>query len=483
MAELPTVPVAASESLAPSSTVCPIEVEEPAGVPHAARRLRLRCANRAEVCRVPARLENLLPPDHPARPIWETVQGLDLSEFYADIQVTDGTPGAAATDPLILIALWVYATSQGETCARRVADLCVNHLAYIWLCGGVSMNYHTLSDFRTQYGAALDQLLTQVVRRMRDAGLIEFDTHAQDGMRVRASAGAASFHREATLSKSLDSAQTQVQVLAQVRAAETSAVSAGEQAAQERAAQDRIDRFTAALAELPAVRAVKPVAERGEARVSSTGPEARVMKMADGGFRPAYNWEFVVDTARLVITGVEVINAGSDRAQTLPMLAEDQRRCGRLPHDWLMDGGFVNLSAIEAAEVDRHVRVLAPVPEPKDETRDRYTPLPSDSPAVAAWRERMGTAEAKDTYQVAGRHRRVRQRPSPHAAWGVSGVGARACQGALPGLVGGAHTQLAHLDSRRARANPACLVAAHEPDLTKQGASQTGDDKRAWIEA
>jgi len=397
---LPTLPVAETAAFAPSSTVSPLVVEAPNAVPDPARRLRLRCANREAVLRVPARLENLLPPEPPARQIWELVKGLDLSEFYADIQVTDRTPGASATDPLILIALWVYATRQGETCARAVADLCVNHLAYIWLCGGVSMNYHTLSDFRTQSGAALDQLLTQVVRRMRDAGLIEFDAHAQDGMRVRASAGAASFHREATLSKSWDTAQAQVQVLEQARAAETSDMSAGTQAAQERAAQERVDRLTAALAELPAVRAVKPAEERGEARVSSTDPEARVMKMADGGFRPAYNWEFVVDTARLVITGVEVINAGSDKAQTLPMLAEDQRRCGRLPHDWLMDGGFVNLSAIEVAEVDRHVRVLAPVPEPKDETRDRYTPLPSDSPAVAAWRERMGTDEAKDTYKL-----------------------------------------------------------------------------------
>jgi transposase len=400
---LPTLPVAetTSESLAPSSTVAPIEVvEAPSGVGHTDRHLRLRCANRADVLRVPARLENLIAPDHPARQIWEMVQGLDLSEFYADIQVDDGTPGAPATDPLILVALWVYATSQGETCARAVAELCVNHLAYIWLCGGVSMNYHTVSDFRTQYGAALDQLMTQVVRRMRDAGLIEFDAHAQDGMRVRASAGAASFHREATLTQSLETAQAQVQVLAQAHIAETSDVSAGAQAAQERAAQERVDRLTAALAELPAVRAVKPVEERGEARVSSTDPEARVMKMADGGFRPAYNWEFVVDTARLVITGVEVINAGSDKAQTLPMLAEDQRRTGRLPHDWLMDGGFVALSVIEAAEAEHHVRILAPVPEPKDETRDRYMPLPSDSPAVAAWRQRMGTAEAKDTYKL-----------------------------------------------------------------------------------
>jgi hypothetical protein len=188
--------------------------------------------------------------------------------------------------------------------------------------------------------------------------------------------------------------------LEQARTAETCDLTAREQAAQERAAQERVERLTGALAELPAVQAAKPASERGEARVSSTDPEARVMKMADGGFRPAYNWEFVVDTARLVITGVEVVNAGSDKAQTLPMLEQDQQRCGRLPHDWLMDGGFVTLSAIEVAEVERRVRVLAPVPEPKDETRDRYVPLPSDSPAVAAWRQRMGTDEAQDTYKL-----------------------------------------------------------------------------------
>ncbi len=382
---------------APDSSDAAIACSSGSGV---SRCLRLRRANRADVIRVPARLEDWLPPDHLARQIWTTVEGLDLTEFYVDIQVDDGTPGAPATDPLLLVAVWVYATSQGETCARAVADLCVNHLAYIWLCGGVSMNYHTLSDFRTRYGAALDQLMTQVVQRMRDAGLVEFEAHAQDGMRVRASAGAASFHREATLSRSLEKAQAQVQVLEQARAAETSDLSAREQAAQTRAAQERVERLTAALAELPAVRAVKPADERGDARVSSTDPEARVMKMADGGFRPAYNWEFVVDTVRLVITGVDVINAGSDKAQTLPMLAQDQRRCGRLPHDWLMDGGFVTLSAIEAAEAEQQVRVLAPVPEPRDETRDRYTPLPSDSPAVAEWRQRMGTDEAKEIYKL-----------------------------------------------------------------------------------
>ena len=363
------------------------------------RALRLRQANREDVISVPACLRDLLPPEHLACRVWEMVEQLDSSEFYSDVAVEEGTPGAPATDPKILVAVWIYATMQGESSARRVATLCVEHLAYIWLCGGVTVNYHTLSDFRVDHEEALDHLFTQVVQRLDEAGSIEFEAHAQDGMRVRASAGAASFHRQATLEKALAQASQQQEALQQSATGEPSSRTTRERAAQERAVGERIERLEAALAELPAVQAAKPAAERAEARVSSTDPQARVMKMADGGFRPAYNWEFAVDIAQMVITGVEVVNTGSDKAQAQPMLDQVQARCNRLPKDWLMDGGFVTLSAIETAET-RGVRILAPVPEPKDKTRDRYAPLPGDAPAVAAWRERMGTPEAKATYKL-----------------------------------------------------------------------------------
>lgn len=365
----------------------------------AGRRLRLRNANRAGVIRVPACLDKLLPADHLARRVWEIVETLDLSEFYVDIQVEEGTPGAPATDPKILVGLWLYASMEGEDSAHRVAKLCVEHLAYIWMCGGVTVNYHTLSDFRVKHGAALDQLLTQVVQGMTEAGLVEFKVHSQDGMRVRASAGAASFHREATLTKALIEARRELMECGQDQSGPGEGVTPRQQAARERAARERVERLEAALADLPAAQAAKPANERDQARVSSTDPEARVMKMADGGFRPAYNWEFATDVAHLVITGVEVVNIGSDKAQTVPMLEQIEQRYDRLPTGWLMDGGFVNLSAIDKAAAQK-VLVYAPVPEPKDKTRDPYAPLPDDSAAVAAWRQRMGTDEAKAIYKL-----------------------------------------------------------------------------------
>jgi transposase len=363
--------------------------------------LRLRRVSRDRVAPIPARLADLLPADHLARLIWDAVARLDLTAFYAPIVVVIGGPGQAATDPQILVALWLYALSQGETSARRLNDLCVEHLAYIWLCGGVTMNYHTLSDFRGQHLQALDDLLTQVLACLDQAGLIAYEHTGQDGMRVRADAGAASFRREATLEKRLAEARAVVAALTAPQAAEAEIEvrSAREQAAQERAATERVARLEAALAELPAAQAAKPAAEQAEARVSTTDPQARVMKMADGGYRPAYNFEFATDTAHRIIVGVDVTNAGSDKAEMAPMIDQEQERTDRLPDDWLMDGGFVTLAAVDTGTA-KGVRILAPVPQPKDPTRDPTQPLATDSPAVADWRARMATDEAKATYKL-----------------------------------------------------------------------------------
>lgn len=246
---------------------------------------------------------------------------------------------------------------------------------------------------------ALDDLLTQVVVCLDQAGLIAYEHTAQDGTRVRASAGAASFRREATLEKRLAEAQAAVAALTAASAADADPRSAREQAAQERAAAERVARLEAALAELPAAQAAKPADKQAQARVSTTDPEARVMKMADGGFRPAYNFEFATDTAQRVIVGVDVTNAGSDKAEMAPMVDQVQARTEQLPDDWLMDGGFVSQAAVETGAA-KGVRILAPVPQPKDPTRDPAVPLASDSPAVAAWRARMATAEAKATYKL-----------------------------------------------------------------------------------
>lgn len=259
------------------------------------------------------------------------------------------------------------------------------------------MNYHTLADFRTAHGAFLDTLLTQGVATLMAQGLVTMARVAQDGVKVRASAGAASFRRRATLEPCLADAATQVQTLRAELDADPGATTARQKAARERAARERQAGGAQALAALPALEAKKKPADRTKARASTTDPDARVMKMADGGYRPAYNLQFATDTGAQVIVGVEATNAGTDHGQLTPMVDQLEARHGQAPAATLVDGGFATKE--DSAAVSARTTVSAPAQKPKDPTRAPHAPLPTDTPAVAAWRERMGTAEAQAIYK------------------------------------------------------------------------------------
>ncbi len=362
---------------------------------------RYETANRTQIELTPTDLETLLPPGHAARLVWRFVEGLDLSAFYATIQAREGRAGRPAIDPQILIALWLYATIDGVGSAREVDRLCYRHDAYRWLRGGVSVNYHTLSDFRVGHAAALDDLLTQSIAALRHRGIVTLARVAQDGMKVRASAGAGSFRREGTLRECL----TEARRLVERTKRQADGGRTRPEGAQARAAADRLARVEEALAALPAVAAAKARADKRknraptEARVSTTDPAARVMKMPDGGYRPAYNVQFATDHDSDVIVGVAVTNTASDQEQRVPMLTQLDARGGP-PATLLVDGGYVAHAAIDTATA-RGVCVLAPVPRrPGSEA-----PVPvqrTDSPAVVAWRERMQTHAAKQQYRARG---------------------------------------------------------------------------------
>jgi len=361
---------------------------------------RLRRANRLQVVVRSIALDQMLPEDHQARVVWEYVEGLDFTPVYEHIQAVEGQAGRSATDPKILMALWLYATLQGVGSARELDRLCKDHLAYQWICGDVPMNYHTLSDFRTDRAEFLDKVLAESVAVLMHEGLVELKRVAQDGMRVRASAGAASFRRGQTLQECLEEAQRHVATLRVELEADPAAVTKRQKAARERAARERTEKIKKALEQLPEMEAKKKSKDRGKARVSTTDPEARVMKMADGGYRPAYNVEFATDTATQVITGVAVVNSGSDLGQMAPMVEQHEERYEKPPEQILVDGGFAKKEDItKVSPPEGNTIVYAPVQKSKDPNRDPHTPRADDSPAVAEWRQRMATPEAKDIYK------------------------------------------------------------------------------------
>ena len=392
-------------------------------------------------------LDSVLPADHQARAVWAFVQSLDLQALYARIRAVEGGVGRAPIDPSILMSLWLYATLDGVGSARELDRLCDSDDAYRWLCGGVGVNHHTLGDFRVEHPQWLDGQLTRSVAGLLSQGLVSMNRVAHDGMRVRAHAGAASFRRRETLEQLMQDAQAQVQALKLEVGDDPGAGTRRVRAARQRAATEREQRITHALkamdeidkglsgkgkkrqadstpadttqdeaARAEAAPQSQPVGEQvaeeqpketqqadkpkkpKEPRVSTTDHQVRVMKMADGGFRPAFNAQLAVDAGTMIITGVDLINSGSDMNQMLPMHEQHQDRYARVPEQWLTDGGFAKHDHIEQLDA-RATKVFAPVVEPRDKQRDRHEPLPTDSVALGQWRQRMGTDEAKQIYK------------------------------------------------------------------------------------
>jgi transposase len=372
---------------------------------------RLRRPVRNQVEMMLRDLDSLISEDHPVRAIWEYLQGLNLTDFYSSIRSVVDAPGRPTSDPQVILALWVYATVDGVGSARRLDRLCKEHDAYRWLCGGVPVDYHLLADFRTSHQEALDKLLTEIIATMMNQKLVTLKQVAQDGIRVRAGAGASSFHRKDSLEQCLVEAEEQVKKLSEERDHPDPELSLRESAARRRAARERTERVQAALRQLPVVQAskdrqqcTKSKADRRkikEARVSTTDPEARVMKMPDGGYRPAYNVQFATDVGSGVIVGASVVNEGNDTGQAELMEAQLEQRCGAKPDAYLIDGGYAQRDTITTL-TKRPIKVYAPVRAPRTTTsgRDRSSPRRDDSPEVIAWRQRMETEEAKSIYKL-----------------------------------------------------------------------------------
>ncbi len=351
-------------------------------------------------------IESLIGAEDPARVIWAYVEKLDLSALEEAIKAREDRPGQAPASPQLLLALWLYATSEGVGSARALARLCESHDAYRWLCGGVSVNYHGLADFRTGHAELLDKLLTENVATLSAAGVIDLDEVVQDGVRVRASAGAGSFRRKKKLHKELAKAKRLVERLKRESDDDPDASNRRIAAARERAAKERQARVEAALDKLGEIEAERKrraktnkaqVAKQGQPRASTTDPEARVMKMADGGFRPAYNCQISTVARGQIVVAATAVAKGSDRGLIRPMLEAIEQRYKRQPKRHLVDGGF-NKNADTEWAAAAGVKIYGPPGQSKHKT-DPYAPRRDDGPGVAAWRRRMKSPHGKSVYK------------------------------------------------------------------------------------
>lgn len=358
-------------------------------------------------------INQLIAADHAVRLVALFVQGLDLRALYDAIKARTHGPGRDAIDPALLLSLWLYATVEGIGSARELARRCQRDLPYRWLCGRVGVNHHALSDFRRDNEALLDRLLTDSVTALVADGSVRLEQLAQDGMKLRASAGASSFRRAPTLARLRAAVAVRIERLRGERdaAADASAQrkhQAAERIAGERAerlarAQQRMDELQAAQAARPAKDRIDPKTGRDKpVRVSTTDPDARVMRMAAGAFRPAYNIQMGCDPSTLVVVDVALEDSGADSGQIEPMLERIEQRYAVRPAVHLADSGFCDLSDIEAAH-GRGTSVLAPSNVKKQDPAAAYAPRPKDGPGVAAWRRNMQQAGCQLLYRMRSR--------------------------------------------------------------------------------
>jgi transposase len=386
-------------------------------------------------------LDSLIGADHPARLIWAYVLRLDLRELEARIKAREGVAGHPAITPRLLLALWLYATSEGVVSARLLSRLCERDEVYRWLCGGIAVNHRTLGEFRVDHAELLNRLLAESVTALAAEGLIDLDMLSQDGVRVRASAGASSFRRRGRLEEHIGVVKA---LLAELAKEVDSDPAGNEERVRKRRAQraaDRLSRLEAAVAKVAEIEAqrskskpqaaneaVVPPASgaadessqpkdgkpRKAVRASTTDPDARVIKMSDGGFRPAYNMQIASVAGEQITVAVDVSTSSSDRGLARPMLEKIDATYGELPSQHLVDGGFSKNDDIEWAH-GAGVAILCPPIINKHNT-DPFAPRQDDGPGISAWRKRMQGEAGKATYRKRSIHECINAR---FRQWGL----------------------------------------------------------------
>lgn len=360
-------------------------------------------------------LEALLPQDHRARVVWDFVERLDLSALYDAIKAREGEPGRPPPDPSVLMALWLYATTEGVGSARELDRLTERDLAYRWIAGGVPVNYHGLSDFRVAHVAVLDRLLTESVTALIAEGVVSLDEIAVDGTKVRANASRGSFKTGDKLRRIEAAVAQRLATLKAEIASDPEASSRRRRAAQARAAREVKERAERARATLDKVRAEKEkrakthrqdeAKKTSEAKVSLSDPDARVMRFPDGAVRPAYNAQVAATPGTGIILSVDMTDRRNDSGLAVPMVDDIVRRYGKVPEKLLVDTHYATSEDIAALATHEAgpVTVFAPLPTERDDVKpaslaNRERKRAREPESVKAWRSRMETAAGQEVY-------------------------------------------------------------------------------------
>jgi len=338
------------ESAVESQTEAPAKQESEVSV----GKPRYEVIDREQLCWRPIDIERLIGAEHPARAVWEFIGRLELSLYQEEARAVEGKAGRPGWEPRLLVSLWVYGYSQGIGSARAIEELCQWEPAYQWLTGSRVINAHTLSDFRVKHDTALNGLFVQTLGLLSVDGLITLERVMQDGTKIRAKAAADSFRRPQRVEQALKEAKAQVAAVEAMSEEEGSRRMAK---ARQRAARERQERLEQALQEFDQLE--KEDKDKEQRRVSTSDPEARVMKQPGGGYAPSYNVQIDTDANNGVVAAVGVVQAGNDFEQLEPGVDRVKDNLKETPKEVVTDGGYVSKDTIVAMK-QRAIEYIAP---------------------------------------------------------------------------------------------------------------------------
>jgi transposase len=321
---------------------------------------------------LPPSLGELLTPDHPVRFVAEFVDMLELKQV--GIEAEPAVEGAPSYHPKLLLGVWLYGFMVRVRSSRKLEQACRENIAFMWLTGLQRPDHVTLWRFYKANRQAVRNLLKQTVRLASEVGLVEFALQAVDGSRVTV-ASRDSLKSQEAVEKLL--AEVEAAIIAmeeanqgQERPEGTPSPSThalmGKREIRQRlqralaeltrqsetspaTAQQRVDAVPLANPASPDSEATQVQSDKKAPQISTTDPEAVLIK-GRRGFSVGYNGQVVVDSKAQIVVAADVVDCAGDANQLLPMLQEAEAMSGQRAAAVTADTGYFAMPDLEAAQ-------------------------------------------------------------------------------------------------------------------------------------
>lgn len=323
-----------------------------------------RAWNVDQVWLLPPSINDFVPADHVAHFVRDTVRtALDLRLIYLSYKSERGQP---PFHPAMMVALLLYAYSQGVYASRRIAKACEERVDFMAVTGMQKPDFRTIAKFRQRHLPALRLLFIESLRLCREAGLVELGHVALDGTKLKANA---SKHKAMSYSRMKETepvlAKTVEEWMSQAHGADDDD---DHTHGPDRRGDETPDWMANKEARLAKIRAAKAALE-AEAEASGreapddkaqrnfTDPESRIQKTKDG-FIQGYNAQAAVDHANQIIVACDVGTSSADNPQLVPMVDQIMANTGAVPNEVSADAGYIaeaNLEALDARGIDAYI--------------------------------------------------------------------------------------------------------------------------------